>query len=110
MDFTLSEEHLMAQQMVRDFAQKEIAPTIAEWDRRQEVNPAILPRMAELGILGINIPVRPPVELLLYRTGVLHFFRQQTFDLDTPFYAAVKEEWQNALRRALVNLPRFDWE
>jgi len=58
MDFSLSEEHLMAQQMVRDFAQKEIAPTIGEWDRRQEVNPVILPRMAELGILGINIPVR----------------------------------------------------
>ena len=58
MDFTLSEEHLMAQQMVRDFAEKEIAPTIADWDRRHEVNPDILPRMAELGILGINIPVR----------------------------------------------------
>jgi len=58
MDFTLTEEHVMAQQMVRDFAQREIYPTIKEWDRRQEVNPAILPRMAELGILGINIPVR----------------------------------------------------
>ena len=46
----------------------------------------------------------------VYRTGDLQVFRQQTFDLDTPFYAAVKEEWQNALRRALVNLPRFDWE
>jgi putative proteasome-type protease len=57
-----------------------------------------------------NISVGPPVELLLYRTGDLQVFRQQTFDLDTPFYAAVKEEWQNALRRALVNLPRFDWE
>lgn len=58
MDFALTEEHVMAQQMVRDFAQREIYPTIKEWDRRQEVNPAILPRMAELGILGINIPVR----------------------------------------------------
>jgi glutaryl-CoA dehydrogenase (non-decarboxylating) len=58
MDFTLTEEHLMAQKMVRDFAQKEIAPHVKEWDRRQEMNPAELPRMAELGILGINIPVR----------------------------------------------------
>jgi glutaryl-CoA dehydrogenase (non-decarboxylating) len=33
-------------------------PTIGEWDRKQEMNPATLPRMAELGILGINIPVR----------------------------------------------------
>ncbi len=58
MDFSLGEEHLMAQRMVRDFAQKEVRPTIKEWDRKQEMNPATLPRMAELGILGINIPVR----------------------------------------------------
>lgn len=57
-----------------------------------------------------NISVGPPVELLLYRAGELRVLRHQTFDLDTPFYAAVKEEWQNALRRALDNLPRFDWE
>ena len=58
MDFSLTEEHLKAQQMVRDFAMKEIYPTIKEWDRKQEPNPNLLPRMAELGILGINIPVR----------------------------------------------------
>jgi alkylation response protein AidB-like acyl-CoA dehydrogenase len=58
MDFTLSPEHLMVQKLVRDFAQKEIAPVIKDWDRKQEMNPAELPRMAELGILGICIPVR----------------------------------------------------
>ena len=58
MDFTLTEEHVQAQKMVRDFVHKEVMPTIGEWDRRQEMNPAVLPRMAELGILGINIPVR----------------------------------------------------
>lgn len=58
MDFSLSEEHRQAQKMVRDYVAKEVIPTIGEWDRKQEMNPAILPRMAELGILGINIPVR----------------------------------------------------
>ena len=58
MDFNLSEEHLQAQKMVRDFAAKEVMPVIGEWDRRQQMNPAFLPRMAELGILGISIPVR----------------------------------------------------
>ncbi len=58
MDFSLSQEHLQARKMVRDFAAKEVIPVIGEWDRRQEMNPAFLPRMAELGILGINIPVR----------------------------------------------------
>jgi glutaryl-CoA dehydrogenase (non-decarboxylating) len=58
MDFELTQEHLMAQKMVRDFAMKEVYPTIKEWDRKQEMNPTVLPRMAELGILGISIPVR----------------------------------------------------
>ncbi len=58
MDFTLSEEHAGAAEMVRRFAASEVAPTIQEWDRKQEMDPAILPRMAELGILGINIPVK----------------------------------------------------
>ncbi len=58
MDFALSQEHVEAQKMVREFTHKEVIPVIAEWDRKQELNPTFLPRMAELGILGINIPVR----------------------------------------------------
>ena len=58
MDFNLTEEHLLAQQMVRDFAQKEVAPIIKEFDRRQEMAPFVLQRMGELGILGICLPVR----------------------------------------------------
>jgi len=58
MDLTLSEEQLAAADMVRRFVSEEVAPTIREWDEKQEMNPKILPRMAELGILGINIPVK----------------------------------------------------
>jgi len=58
MDFALTEEHLMVQKMVRDFVQKEVTPVIKEYDRKQEMPPFILPRMAALGILGINLPVR----------------------------------------------------
>ena len=58
MDFSLNEEQQQARKMVRDFAQKEVIPVIGEWDRKQEMNPAFLPRMAELGIMGICIPVR----------------------------------------------------
>jgi alkylation response protein AidB-like acyl-CoA dehydrogenase len=57
MDFALTEEHRMATQMVRDFVQKEIAPIIKEADR-QGLPAWVLPRMGELGILGINIPVK----------------------------------------------------
>ena len=58
MDFSLSREHRMVQQMVREFVQKEVAPVIKEYDRAQEMATFVLPRMAELGILGICIPVR----------------------------------------------------
>ena len=58
MDFALTEEHRMVQNMVRDFAQKEVAPIIKDYDRKQEMAPFVLPRMGELGILGICIPVK----------------------------------------------------
>ena len=56
MDFKLTDEHLQAQKLVRDFCQKEVAPLIKEADRAQTMPPGILPRMAELGILGICLP------------------------------------------------------
>jgi glutaryl-CoA dehydrogenase (non-decarboxylating) len=58
MDFSLNDEHRMVQQMVRDFVAREVTPVIKEYDRRQETAAFLLPRMGELGILGINIPVR----------------------------------------------------
>jgi len=58
LDFSLTDEQLSAAEMVKDFAEREVYPTIKEYDRKQEMNPSVLPRMAELGILGINIPVR----------------------------------------------------
>jgi glutaryl-CoA dehydrogenase (non-decarboxylating) len=58
LDFGLSEEHQMVQRMVRDFAAKEVLPTIQEQDRIGGMAPFIIPRMAELGILGITIPVK----------------------------------------------------
>jgi glutaryl-CoA dehydrogenase (non-decarboxylating) len=58
MDFNLTEEHRMMQRMVREFAQREIAPVIKEWDRKGEMAPFVLRRMADLGILGICLPMR----------------------------------------------------
>ena len=58
MDFGLSKEHQMVQRMVHDFAVKEVAPTIQERDRLCGMAPHVLPRLGELGILGITIPVK----------------------------------------------------
>ncbi len=58
MDLSLTAEQQMTQKMVRDFALKEIAPVIKEYDRKQEPVPFALKRMSELGILGLCFPVR----------------------------------------------------
>ena len=57
MDFSLSEEHEMARKTVRDFARKEVAPVIKDFDRRQEPIDWVLGRMGQLGILGLPFPV-----------------------------------------------------
>jgi glutaryl-CoA dehydrogenase (non-decarboxylating) len=58
LDFSLTPEQVMIQKMVRDFTAKEIAPVIKEYDRKQEPIPFAIPRMAELGILGICFPMK----------------------------------------------------
>jgi len=56
MDFSLSPEHEMSRHMVREFAEREAAPTVKEYDRVQQPNLGLLARMADLGLLGICIP------------------------------------------------------
>ena len=58
MDFSLTDEHRMVQQMVRDYCEKEVAPIIKEADRTQTMHPSILPRLGALGLLGICVPER----------------------------------------------------
>src|SRR5512136_1964145 len=53
MDFQMTEEHKMLRKMVRDFAEKEIAPRAEEIDASDEFPHDIFKRMGELGILGI---------------------------------------------------------
>ncbi len=58
MDFSWSEEHDMVRKMVREFALREIAPTIKEHDREQTFDRSLLDKMAEQGLLGICLPVK----------------------------------------------------
>ncbi len=58
MDFSLTQEHVLAQKTVREFARKEVGPVIKESDRKQEQIPWVFKRMGELGILGLPFPVR----------------------------------------------------
>lgn len=56
MDFQLTEEQQMIQEMVRDFAEKEIMPIAAEIDRDGQFPAENFKRMAEVGLLGLPWP------------------------------------------------------
>lgn len=53
MDFELSEEHKMLQDMVRDFVAAELEPVAAELDEQKRFPKEILKKMGELGLLGV---------------------------------------------------------
>ena len=53
MDFELAEEYQMIRKMVRDFAEKEIAPRAEEIDATDTFPDDLVRRMGELGILGL---------------------------------------------------------
>ncbi|MCC7023857.1 MAG: acyl-CoA dehydrogenase family protein [Thermomicrobiales bacterium] len=56
MDFSLTPEQIQLRDVVREFAAREVAPYIREWDARGEFHPEVLQKMGELGLLGIPIP------------------------------------------------------
>ncbi len=58
MNFDLTDEQLQVRDMVREFAAREVAPYIQEWDAKGEFHPEILAKMGELGLLGIVTPER----------------------------------------------------
>ena len=51
-----TEENRILRESVRDFAEKEIAPHVMEWDENQHFPMEIVPRMAEMGMLGAIVP------------------------------------------------------
>ncbi|MBX3182161.1 MAG: acyl-CoA dehydrogenase family protein [Polyangiaceae bacterium] len=57
MEFELPEEHRILRQTVRDFCEREVRPHAREWDREERFPHEIVPKLAELGLLGIKIPV-----------------------------------------------------
>lgn len=55
MDFNLTEDQRMIRDMVRDFAQSEIAPVATEIDRKSLFPTEIIKQMSELGLMGLPI-------------------------------------------------------
>lgn len=56
MIFGLSEEQLQIKYSIREFAESEIRPHVMEWDESQHFPVELLPKFAELGLMGIIFP------------------------------------------------------
>ncbi|PIE23285.1 MAG: acyl-CoA dehydrogenase [Planctomycetota bacterium] len=54
--FDLSEDLTMLRDTARDFADKELVPNAARWDRELHFPREALEKAAELGFLGMNVP------------------------------------------------------
>ena len=49
----LTEEQLSIQAVARDFANSELAPHSAAWDRDAYFEPTLIPKLGQLGFLGM---------------------------------------------------------
>ena len=52
----LSEEEQMFRDMVREFADNELRPLVSKQDQEMKLDSSLLPKLFELGLMGIEIP------------------------------------------------------
>ena len=56
MDFRLTDEQQLLRQTVREFAEAEIRPHVREWDDAQRFPSELVPKLAALGLMGVQFP------------------------------------------------------
>jgi alkylation response protein AidB-like acyl-CoA dehydrogenase len=56
MDFRPTEEQVLLRRSVRAFAETEIRPHVREWDQDSHFPIELVPKLAALGLLGIQVP------------------------------------------------------
>jgi hypothetical protein len=56
MDFQLTEQQRLLRLTVREFAEQEIGPHVMEWDEAQHFPLELVPKLADLGLMGIQVP------------------------------------------------------
>jgi putative proteasome-type protease len=57
-----------------------------------------------------NITVGPPFELATYEKDSLTIGCRCRFDADDKYLISVREAWNNGIKQAFINLPKFSWE
>ena len=56
MDFTFTDEQLHLRKSVREFAEGELAPHVMEWDEVSHFPTELLPKLGEMGLMGVIFP------------------------------------------------------
>ena len=55
-DFSFTDEQNQLRRSIREFAEGEIAPHVMEWDEASKFPLEIMPKLAEMGLLGVIFP------------------------------------------------------
>ena len=56
MDFSFTDEQQQLGRSVREFAESEIAPHVMEWDEASRFPSELIPKLGELGVMGVIFP------------------------------------------------------
>ncbi len=56
MDFSFTDEQNQLRRSIREFAEGEIAPHVMEWDEASHFPMEIIPKLAEMGLMGVIFP------------------------------------------------------
>jgi len=56
LDFSLTEEQQQLRRSIREFAEGEIAPHVMEWDEASKFPAEIIPKLAQMNLLGVIFP------------------------------------------------------
>ena len=56
MEFSFTDEQQHLRRAVREFAEAEIAPHVMEWDEASQFPSEVIPKLAEMGFLGVIFP------------------------------------------------------
>ena len=56
MDYSFTDEQHQLRRSVREFADSEIAPHVMEWDEASRFPSELIPKLGEMGLLGVIFP------------------------------------------------------
>ena len=77
-DLFFNQDHIMIQDMVREFAESQIMPIAGELDKEEKFPTKLVKQMSALGLMGINVPEKyggTGLDMVAYVTAVMALAR-----------------------------------